>query len=141
MKIRARGFSLIELMVVVVIIGILAAIAMPEYSDYVLKGKLAESTTLLTDLQTRQEQYYQDNRSYLDITAAATTRPVSGTYYTRDCVTANTGQTYICTTDGTAQGLGKFTVTEAGVKATVTPPTGWTAPATGCWVRNKGGGC
>ncbi len=138
----SSGFTLIELMVVVVITGILVAIALPQYSEFMVKGKLSEAVTLLTDLQTREEQYYQDNRVYLDITAGATTKPVAGQYYTtRTCVTSSAAQSYLCTVDGTGLGLGTFTVDDAGTKKTVTAPTGWTLPATNCWVKNKGGAC
>ncbi len=127
------GFSLVELMVVMVIMGILAAIAMPQYNEHLLKGKLTEATSLLSDLQLRQEQYYQDNRTYLN----GMTPRAAGSYFTStSCATANSGQTYICT--ATAPTLNyTFRVTEAGAKTTTTP-TGTTAS---CWLRGSATSC
>jgi len=61
---RSRGFSLIELMVVVVVIGVLAAVAYPSYRTYVLKGNRASAQAFLMDASQRQHQYFLDNRSY-----------------------------------------------------------------------------
>ncbi|WP_040239234.1 type IV pilin protein [Chromohalobacter japonicus] len=59
---RAHGFSLIELMIVLVIIGILAAIAIPSYTDYVRKANRADAQATLTQWAYRMErQYTQDN--------------------------------------------------------------------------------
>lgn len=59
-----RGFSLIELMITVAIVGILAGIALPAYQDSMRKGRRAEGQAALTDAAARQEQYFMDNKSY-----------------------------------------------------------------------------
>lgn len=63
---NASGITLIELMVVVAIIGILAAIAYPAYLDYVVKTKRSVGTSTLMQVAARQEQFYLDNRQYAD---------------------------------------------------------------------------
>lgn len=62
--IKGRGFSLIELMITVAIVGILAGIALPAYQDSMRKGRRAEGQAALTDAAARQEQYFMDNKTY-----------------------------------------------------------------------------
>jgi type IV pilus assembly protein PilE len=59
-----EGFTLIELMIVVAIIGILAAIAYPQYSNYVMRSKRTDAKTALLDLASREEQFFSMNNSY-----------------------------------------------------------------------------
>jgi type IV pilus assembly protein PilE len=59
------GFTLIELMIVVAIVGILAAVAYPSYREYVLRGNRTEGQSLLVEAAARQERFYAQNNSYL----------------------------------------------------------------------------
>ncbi len=61
-----KGFTLIELMIVVAIIGILASIAFPSYERHLKKGRRAEGHTALLNIAARQEQLFLDNKSYTD---------------------------------------------------------------------------
>ncbi len=67
---RARGFTLIEVMIVVAVIGILSAIAYPSYTDYVRRSRISEATGDLSATRVRLEQFYQDNRNYNSSAAA-----------------------------------------------------------------------
>ena len=138
-----RGFTLIELMIVVAIVAILAAVALPAYQDYVLRGKLAEAYGELAAMRTKLESYFLDNRTYVGACAAGTVAPLpAGKYFAYSCPTLTTN-TYTVQADGVAaQGTGGFTFTinQANVRATTAVPSGWTANAN-CWVTRKGGDC
>ena len=69
MKKAQQGFTLIEVMIVVAIIGILAAIAYPSYDEYVKRGNRTEGQAFLSDVAARQERYFSQNNAY--ITAVA----------------------------------------------------------------------
>jgi type IV pilus assembly protein PilE len=63
-----HGFSLIELMIVVAIVGILAAVAYPAYTNSILKGRRAEARAALAELLQQQERYMTQNNTYLAFT-------------------------------------------------------------------------
>lgn len=60
-----QGFTLIEIMIVVVILGVIAAIAMPSYDEYSRRGKRAEGMAFLQDVAARQERYATQNNTYV----------------------------------------------------------------------------
>ena len=64
MKYRSAGFTLIELMIVIAIIGILASIAYPSYTAYVERGRRSDGQSVLLDLSHRMDQYFSENKSY-----------------------------------------------------------------------------
>lgn len=64
MKNHSLGFSLIELMIVVAIIGVLAAIAFPAYDGYVVRTNRAIGKSFLSQIASKQEQYFSDNKQY-----------------------------------------------------------------------------
>ena len=65
-----KGFTLIELMIVVAIVAILASIAYPAYTDSVRKGKRAQARTALAELMQQQERYMTQRNCYLSFTTA-----------------------------------------------------------------------
>jgi type IV pilus assembly protein PilE len=67
---KQSGFTLIELMIVVVIVSILAAIGYPAYTDQVIRGKRAEGRAALMDAATRMERFYSDSNQYATTMAA-----------------------------------------------------------------------
>ncbi len=148
MRNKIQGFTLIELMIVVAVIGILASIALPLYADYVLRGKLAEAYSQLATLRIRMEQYYQDNRSYADAdgTACGILATAGQTqYFTYTCAPTNGDQGFVYTATGIAtQGTGDFmyTIDDAGTKGTTTTGdhAAW-GNSLNCWIRNTGGAC
>ncbi|QTL37307.1 MULTISPECIES: type IV pilin protein [Pseudoalteromonas] len=65
-----QGFTLIEMVITVAILGILASIAYPSYTEYVRRAARAEAAATLLDAANKQEQYFVDNRQYATTLAA-----------------------------------------------------------------------
>jgi type IV pilus assembly protein PilE len=75
---RAAGFTLIELMIVVVIVGLLAAIAYPGYQQYVKRSRRADAKAALTEMAQFMERYYSENNSYSAASLPMTVSPREG---------------------------------------------------------------
>lgn len=95
---KHSGFTLIELMIVVVVIGILAAIALPSYQDYARKSRRAELQTELLDAQLLQEKWRANNVKYA-ITTTSIGSPASD-YYTIAITAGTNSYTFTATAIG-----------------------------------------
>jgi type IV pilus assembly protein PilE len=138
-----KGFSLIELMIVVVIVGIIAAAALPAYQDYVTTSKLIEATANLSDAKVRMEQAFMDNRTY-NAAGDGVTCPASilaaSKYFNYTCAGLSpTTFTVIATGTGSVAGF-VYSINEANLRSTVATPAGWGGPQA-CWITRKGGAC
>lgn len=95
-----KGFSLMELMIAVVIIGILTAVALPSYQNFVVKGNRAAAQAFMMDVANREKQYLLDARAY-----AATLGALGMT------VPADVGQHYTSITIAVTSAPPTFTIT------------------------------
>lgn len=141
---RVRGFTLIEVMIVVAIVAILTAIAIPSYRDYILRGQLVDATNLLSTTRADMERYFQDNRRYTAV--GAFTPPCARTLsnFTLTCSTL-TDTTFQLTVSGTAGAVMGFsyTIDQRDNRTTASLGGNWGALPTPntCWVMKKGQAC
>lgn len=129
---RSRGFTLIEMMIVVVILAILAAIALPSYQKYVLRSHRAEGQALLSEAAARQERYFAQNNSYASSAAALNmTSYVASLQYYGLAISNVSASTYTLTATATGSQARDsecltLTLDQAGTR-------GATGTASSCW--------
>jgi type IV pilus assembly protein PilE len=143
--IRHRGFTLTELMIAVAIVGVLAAIAVPQYSSYIMRSRILDAFSKLSDYRTRMEQYFLDRRTYLDDSGGCGIAPASlaGAADSFQVACTATARSYIYTATGIGnKGMGPFvyTIDETGTRVTVSLPAGWRRTAD-CWTIRADGSC
>ncbi|MYN05483.1 prepilin-type N-terminal cleavage/methylation domain-containing protein [Pseudoduganella sp. DS3] len=137
------GFTLMELMVTIVIIGILAAVAMPAYADYVKRGRIPPATAALSELRAKMEQHFQDNRSYAGacVDKSATEPPKNLADFDVACQIGADGNSFVLRAEGKGKMAGfTYRIDEKNARSTVAVPTGWTK-SDECWVTNRSGKC
>jgi type IV pilus assembly protein PilE len=152
---RQRAFTLIEIMIAIVVVGILTAIALPQYNDYVRRARITEATSGLNDFRVRMEQFFQDRRRYDDgggacgaavpvvappVTFTFTCAPVGAPALSYVATATGAGSmagfAYNVTVDPTLGGVGTL-------RTTVAVPATWLPlpPGNTCWQVRKGGHC
>lgn len=126
---HTRGFTLIELMIVVAIIGILASIGYPSYQQHVIKANRSEAKVALEGLSGAMERYYSENNTYVGATIGGTSPTLAysakvpkdgtSTNYTLSITSATSGGYTLKATVATGSpqaGDGNLTLTNTGIR-------------------------
>ena len=138
MRKRMHGVTLTELMIVVLIVGILSAIAYPNYRQFAARAKRTEATSCLLQIATLQERFYLSNNTYtLDMTnlgfAAANNNLTNSGSYVCNVTAANANTfTAVATYQNADAEAGKcmtFNIDGRGGKTS--------APDANCWTRTR----
>jgi len=143
MKQHNAGFSLIELMAVVAIIGILMGVAVPAYGGYVMRSRLVEAFSGLGSAQTGAEDYWNNNHTYVGFDTATPRRlPADSANFafTLGTGASDSAYTIVATGRGPTAGF-TYTIDQNGARATTAAPAGYGAIPASCWVDRKGGQC
>jgi type IV pilus assembly protein PilE len=125
------------MMVTVAIIGILTAVAVPAYSNYVTRARTTEAFTTLAAFQPTAEQFWSNVRTFENLNTKAPASTANFDYATS--ALTNSTWTLTATGKGSMASFG-YSIDHTGLRKTTSVPTGWTRSDT-CWVDRKGGLC
>ena len=129
LKVAQKGFTLIEVMVVVGIIGILSLIAMPQYTQYIERARATEATSALASMRIGMEQFFQDNRTYIGGSCVA---PIGTNlqFFAFNCSVAPGAAVYTLSAVGAGGMAGyQYNIDQNNLKTSVTPGSG----GGNCW--------
>lgn len=139
---RGVGFTLLELLVALSVVGILAAAVWPSYLDHVQRSRASEAVQALSDARAAMEQHFLNNRTYED-GPCATSRTVES--YTVACPAAPTADTFRVRATGSGPTAGfVYEIDHHGTTRTLGLPSGWGSVPSGgrpCWITRRGQTC
>jgi type IV pilus assembly protein PilE len=139
-----KGFTLIELMIVVAIVGILVTIALPSYTGYVQRSRISEAVSGLAGMPVNMERYFQDNRTYVGACVAGTVapKPTNTATFTFACPVLTATAFSVTATGVGSMASFVYSIDQNNVRTTDGLPAGWTVPNPNtCWALRADGSC
>jgi type IV pilus assembly protein PilE len=132
---KQKGFTLIELMIAVVVIGILSAIAYPSYTAYLTRGRIAAATGGLSNWKVQMNQFYMDTKAYDGSKGGV--QPIAPTsQYFDFTIPSSTPTSYMLVATGKGPMVGfTYTIDQASTKTSTNP---WGIAGFTCWITKQG---